>query len=157
VLASRHHDLFDGWLFGWSPEAWTAIGTLALALVTVITLFVQEPLRRRSSRAFLDMSIRPHSPDVHSIEMRLHDAAGKLIHSEMVVYIRVLVTHRRGRTAENVELLAARVWEIDKEGERHPVTRFLPMPLLWSSAGGASTMRVLPASSDTAISATSVE
>jgi hypothetical protein len=88
------------------------------------------------------MSIRPHPPDVHLIEMRFSDASGQVIHSEMVLYIRVLVTHRGGRTAESVELLAARVWRIDSSGERHPVSKFLPMPLSWSSAGGATTMRV---------------
>lgn len=127
-------------VFGWSPETWTAVGTLVLAGVTVIALFVQEPIRRLYGRASLTMGIRPQPPDVHLIEMQWSKDR-QVIHAEMVLYLRILVAHERGRTAENVELLAARVWRIDDTG-RHPVTKFLPMPLLWSSAGGASTMRV---------------
>jgi hypothetical protein len=32
-----------GLLGGWSPETWTAVGTLVLAGVTVSAVFVQEP------------------------------------------------------------------------------------------------------------------
>jgi hypothetical protein len=54
---------------GWSPETWTAIGTLALAgatlLVIVVALF-EEPLRRYFSRAKLSMAIGKESPDTPS-------------------------------------------------------------------------------------------
>jgi hypothetical protein len=128
----------------WSPETWTAIGTLALAAATVAVLFLQEPIRGRYARAQLAMSIAPRSPDVHFIEMRFFDNDGDLIHQESVLYVRVLVTHRSGRTAENVELYAAKVWAMGPNGERETVTKFLPMPLLWSNADGATAIRIPP-------------
>ena len=51
----------------WSPETWTAIGTLALALATVFAVFAAEPLRHRFGRATLEMSINPTPRDVHMI------------------------------------------------------------------------------------------
>ena len=132
------------WALGWSPETWTAIGTLALAAVTVVTLFMQEPLRRRYTRAKLTMSIAPGRPDVHFIQMTFLDRAGNVVHQEPVLYVRVLVQHRKGRTAENVELYADKIWEVDGSGGRARVTKFLPMPLLWSNADGASDVRIPP-------------
>jgi hypothetical protein len=130
------------WLLGWSPEVWTAIGTLVLAAVTVAALFLQDPIRRRYGLAELSMSIASRLPDVHFIMMTGVTTEGGL-HQEPVLYIRVLVTHRRGRTAENVELFAARVWEIDTSA-RTEVGKFLPMQLLWSNADGATSLRIPP-------------
>src|SRR5438128_2933922 len=96
-------------VFGWSPETWTAIGTLSLAAVTVLAL-LSGPLRRRLERARLRMEIRKEPPDTHMIEMT-HRTTGAPL--GRTLYVRIRVSHLRGRTAENVELLAAKLWRID--------------------------------------------
>ena len=126
-------------VFGWSPEAWTAIGTLALAIATVVAVFLQEPVRKRRfgmARVALEVSASP--PDVHMIEMR-NPTNGVLI--GRVLYLRLRATHRGGPSIENAEVVATGVWRI-VDGHREPHTAFLPMPLLWSSASGSTTIRI---------------
>jgi hypothetical protein len=62
-----------GSLFGWSPETWTAIGTLALALATVLAL-LSGPIARWRAQARLDMSIPVTQPDMHRIAMAYVDS-----------------------------------------------------------------------------------
>jgi hypothetical protein len=93
-------------VFGWSSETWTAVGTLALASVTFLAVIFQDPIRRRYNRAKLSMSVGSGRPDVHFITMTFYDADGVVIHREQVLYVRVIVTHKGGRTAEGVELYA---------------------------------------------------
>jgi len=57
------------------------------------------------------------------------------------LYVRARVAHRRGRAAENAEVLAARLWRITDDGKREPVSTFLPLSLNWSHVGGP-TIRV---------------
>jgi hypothetical protein len=61
-----------GSLFGWSPQTWTAIGTLALALATVLAL-LSGPFARRRAQARLGMSIPVTQPDMHRIAMTYVD------------------------------------------------------------------------------------
>lgn len=143
ALVSGVSDVWPGWDLSpdWSPETWTAVGTIVLAAATVFAVFAQDPVRRRYLRASVTMTIRQRPPDVHLIQMQFTYPDGTVL-VEKVLYIRVDVSHEGGRTAENVELLAARVWRVSDDGERLPVTKFLPMPLLWSSSGGATTVRL---------------
>lgn len=77
VLSSRPlHSVEVAALLAYSPEAWTAIGTIALAVTTAIAVAValfQEQLRRFFGRARLSMEIRPTPPDVHQIQLTLPD------------------------------------------------------------------------------------
>jgi hypothetical protein len=125
-------------IFGWSPETWTAIGTLSLAGVTLLAL-AAGPCRRWLNRARLKMEIQTEPPDTHMIEMR-NVQTGAVIGK--VLYVRVRVSHARGDVAEGVELLAAKLWRIDPEsGGKKLVSHFLPLSLSWSHVGGA-TIRV---------------
>lgn len=51
-------------VFGWSPETWTAVGTLALAGTTVLALLAS-PLHRWTERARLRMEMRTSPPWSH--------------------------------------------------------------------------------------------
>lgn len=124
-------------VFGWSPEVWTAIGTLSLATVTALAL-LSAPLRRWRDRARLRMEILKEPPDTHMIDMA-NPLTGVFV--TKALYVRVRVNHERGNAAENAELLAAALWEIDSSGQKKAVSSFLPLNLKWSHVGGV-TIRV---------------
>jgi len=125
-------------VFGWSPEVWTAVGTLALAVATVVAVFLQEPVRRRFGTARVTVEVSATPPDVHMIEMRNPDTLALI---GRVLYLRLRATHTRGPSIENAEIIASGVWRI-AHGRSEPHTAFLPMPLLWSSAGGSTAIRI---------------
>jgi hypothetical protein len=124
-------------LLGWTPETWTAIGTLALAVVTFL-LVLTEPLRRWRECARLRLEIRKQPPDTHFIEMRNVQTGA---YEYTALYVRARISHVRGRAGENAELVAANLSRVDERGREEPVSSFLPMSLKWSHVGG-TTIRV---------------
>src|SRR5438034_2621471 len=113
-----------------SPETGTAIGTLALAVATVLLAVVAvfaEPLRRRFSHTRLVATIRVAPPDTHQIEVRTPTGAS----IGNAVYSRIRVENVGDAAAENVEVLVSRVAAVDA-GKETEVTWFLPMSLVWS-------------------------
>jgi hypothetical protein len=112
-------------------DEWVALGTLALAGATVLLGIVavfQEPLRRHFARAKLSMEIRLAPPD--SVQIQGTDPrTGQFV--TQLLYLRIRVTHRRGKAAENTEILPSALWR--KEGPKWaPVETFLPLSLAWS-------------------------
>lgn len=69
------------------------------------------------------------------IEMTHRDTGASL---GKTLYLRARVSHRRGKAAENVEVLAASLWSEDDSGHREPAPGFLPLNLTWSHVGGAT-------------------
>jgi len=124
-------------LFGWSPEAWIAVGTLALAFATVAAL-IFGPFWKWFRRARLTMEIRNQLPDAVLAEMK-NPLAGTT--SGNVFYLRIRVSHTRGNAAENVTIMATKLWRLGTSDEPEPMETFLPLDLAWSHVEG-STMRI---------------
>jgi hypothetical protein len=108
------------------------IGTLSLAGVTAFTAGIaafQERIRQFFTRARLTMEIRMHAPDTTQIDGN-NPQTGAFIMK--LLYVRIRVSHRKGRPAENVEVMATEVWERVKDGPWETVRTFLPLTLAWS-------------------------
>jgi hypothetical protein len=122
---------------------WVAIGTLALAGMTVVAAMIavfQEPIRRHFIRAILSMDILLTPPDTHQID-GTHPVTGALMGK--LLYVRIRVTHLGGRPAENTEIVAAHLWRRANHGSWETVPTFLPLSLAWShSQPRAATIRV---------------
>ncbi len=114
-------------LFGWSPETWTAVGTLALATVTALAL-ASSPLRRRRERARLHMEIRKEPPDTHMIAMTDSSNPSAPVVLGNALYVRIRVSHVGGKAAENAELLAAKLWQITDQKQIVSRRERLPAP-----------------------------
>jgi hypothetical protein len=113
-----------------TPEQWTARGTIILAIVTffaVIVALFQEKIKDFFLKAKLEMKIILSPPDTHQIA--LTDQSGRLI--SKCIYIRIRVTHLKGKSAEDVEIMVSNFWQIIN-GKKIRVKEFLPMNLKWS-------------------------
>lgn len=118
-------------------EAGTAIGTIVLAAATLAlagAALFDDALRKRFRRARLSVEIPATPPDTHQIAMT-HVQTGQLLFN--AIYVRARVQHQAGPSAENVELVALSVLEIDGEQRRRRET-FLPLSLSWSHFGGVA-------------------
>jgi hypothetical protein len=89
----------------------------------------QEPLRAYFTRARLSMEIRLAPPDATQIE-GTNPVTGAFV--SQLLYLRIRVTHRRGRPAENAEILPSMLWRKGADGRWNVVQTFLPLSLAWS-------------------------
>ena len=120
---------------GWSAEAWTAIGTLALAIATVVAVFFAERLRRWVTQTQLTTSVVMEPPDVHMIELLTLDPQRNIVGRKQVLWLRMRVSNAIKVAAEAAEVSVLDVWRIRPNGNREHLTTFLPLPLLWSHFG----------------------
>lgn len=111
-------------------DAWTAIGTIFLGAVALLTFFYDRYKNRRA-RVSMIISITP--PDCHQIELT-NPQTGEFV--SKCIYIRIRVEHIRGNSAEDAEIIVSNFWSIDENGRRNVRRAFLPMNLKWSHFGG---------------------
>jgi hypothetical protein len=114
------------------------LGTLSLAGTTVVTAAVaafQEPIRRFFSRAKLVMEIRLKPPDTTQIDGTDPRTGAFTV---KLLYVRIRVSHLRGRPAENVEIMVSNVWKQEAGGSWEVLQTFLPLTLAWSHVRTAS-------------------
>lgn len=115
---------------GVEVDAWTAIGTIFLGMVALITFFYE---RYRNRRARVSMAINTAPPDCHQIELT-NPSTGEVV--SKCIYVRIRVEHIRGNSAENVEILVSNFWMIDENGKKKVKKAFIPMNLKWSHFEG---------------------
>jgi hypothetical protein len=108
-----------------TTEQWTAIGTF---LAILVALF-QERIKEFFTKAQLNMVINLSPPDCHQI-MLVNAETGEYMTRS--IYIRIKVDHIGGNTAENVEVMAANLWQVMNDGSKTVRKSFLPMNLIWS-------------------------
>jgi hypothetical protein len=123
-------------------DKWTAIATVALAGGTALLAIVSVlPFNRWLFKAHLRIEITKRPPDTHQILSYLpRTSPDEALVSFPTVYVRARITHERGPSAENVELLAKKVWD-DKGDRFEERASFLPLNLVWSHVG-QSTSRI---------------
>jgi hypothetical protein len=115
-----------------NPDIWIAIGTIFLGLVTFLTVLValfQEKIKKSFTQARLKMEILLKRPHSHQIDLT-HSVTGKFLSKS--IYIRILISHLRGSSAEDVEIMIVNFWEIKPDGSKVIKKSFLPMNLVWS-------------------------
>jgi hypothetical protein len=111
-------------------DAWTAIGTIFLGTVALLTFFYD---RYKNRRARVSMAINTTPPDCHQIALT-NSSTGEF--ASWCIYIRIRVDHITGNSAEDVEIMVSNFWNIDENGKRNVKKAFLPMNLKWSHFGG---------------------
>jgi len=118
-----HHFNSPDTFLGLTTGAWTAIVTL----LAVIVALYQEWIKDIWDHASLKMEIIPSPPDTHQIYLGDgHELTSRCL------YIRIRVTHVKGKSAEDVEIMATNFWKINTSGSREKISSFLPMNLKWS-------------------------
>jgi hypothetical protein len=117
-------------------DKWTAIATVALAGGTALLAIASVlPLNRWLFKAHLRIEIAKQPPDTHQILSYVQPTRpDEALVSFQTIYVRARITHERGPSAENVELLAKKVWD-DKGGSFKERASFLPLNLVWSHVG----------------------
>lgn len=111
-------------------DAWTAIGTIFLGTVALLTFFYD---RYKNRKAKISMVINTAPPDCHQIELT-NLQTGEFVSQS--IYIRIRVEHVSGNSAEKVEIMVSNFWVIGNDGKRTVKKAFLPMNLIWSHFGG---------------------
>ncbi len=123
------------WSWGWN--ALVAIGTLSLAVVALLAIFISS-IRKYRNRPKLVIEFDPEPPDYIKIPVgevsNPHDQ-----HSRMFInsyFVRFRVSNKGKDPAENVEAYLDELWERhegDKEGEYEfkPAERHIPIHLRW--------------------------
>jgi hypothetical protein len=109
-----------------------AVGTLALAGVTAFTAGVaafQERIRQFFVRARVAMEIRMEAPDTTQIDGTDPNTGA---FTAKLLYVRIRVSHRSGRPAENVEIMVTNVWRRAGDDSWQVLQTFLPLTLAWS-------------------------
>lgn len=104
-----------------NEELIQAAAAVATFLAVLVALF-QEKTKDYFNRARLKATI-PHVPP-HSHKIMATSGAALL-------YVRILVEHKGGDPAENVEVMLTQCWEYGDAG-RVPRSSFLPLNLSWS-------------------------
>lgn len=117
-----HFNSLDTFL-GITTGAWTAIATLFAVMVALF----QEWIKDIWDHATLKMEIISSPPDTHQIY--LGDERGL---TSKCLYIRIRVTHLKGKSAEDIEIMATNFWEVNADGSKKKISSFLPMNLKWS-------------------------
>ena len=130
ALYIQNNKAIFGFVGDINTNAWTAIGTIFLGLVALSTFFYD---RYKNRRARVSMVINTAPPDCHQIELT-DSNTGKFV--SKCIYIRIRVEHRRGNSAEDVEIIVSNLWTINEDGKRIVKKSFLPMNLLWSHFDG---------------------
>jgi hypothetical protein len=110
-------------------DAWTAIGTIFLGAVALLTFFYD---RYKNRRAKVCMSINTAPPDCHQIELTNLETGTVM---SKCIYIRIRVEHISGNSAEDVEILVSNFWVVDGK-EKSVKKSFIPMNLKWSHFEG---------------------
>ncbi len=118
-----HHPYSTDDFLGLTTDSWTAIITLAAVIVALF----QESIKDMLNDASLRMEIIPSPPDTHQINL---SNGSKFI--SKCLYIRIRITHVKGKTAEDVEIMVTNFWKINTNGAREKISSFLPMNLKWS-------------------------
>ncbi|HRZ95277.1 MAG TPA: hypothetical protein P5262_01775 [Candidatus Moranbacteria bacterium] len=113
-----------------NTDAWTAIGTIFLGAVALSTFFYD---RYKNRKAKVSMFINTTSPDCHQIELT-NSATREFVSN--CVYIRIRVSHIKGNSADDAEIIISNFWTIDENGEKKVKKAFLPMNLKWSHFEG---------------------
>lgn len=111
-------------------DAWTAVGTIFLGAVALLTFFYD---RYKNRRAKVSMAINTAPPDCHQIALT-NSSTGEF--ASWCIYIRIRVEHINGNSAEDVEIVVSNFWNIDENGTRSVRRAFLPMNLKWSHFEG---------------------
>lgn len=115
-----------------NPDTWMAIGTIFLGIVTFLAVLValfQEKIKKYFTQARLKMEILLKRPHSHQID--LTDPVNRKFFSKSI-YIRILISHLRGSSAQDVEIMIVNFWEIKSDGSKVVKKSFLPMNLVWS-------------------------
>jgi hypothetical protein len=130
-----------------TPSAWTALATICLAAATFLTAlvaFFQDGIQRWLRRSRLSLEIRKVPPDTHQIAMSRSVTGPGGIRLELpqvpALWVRARVTHLRGPSATEVEMVVEKVWNGHGQ-ERVQRETFLPLNLSWAHVGG-STMKI---------------
>jgi hypothetical protein len=103
-----------------SAQAWSAIGSITVAVVAVLIALFQEPITRFHRRAGVSLAITQEEIR----QMRFKNSAGEFVGFGLVVRLRI--QHERGGMAENIEITVNDVWSLD---DGLPVKHFYPMPI----------------------------
>jgi hypothetical protein len=111
------------------PEFWSAFGTIMAALATLFVV-LRDPLRAYLNEPEVTVLLVIEPPHSHMIQLR--NAENSI--TENALYVRCLVSHIKGKIAEDVEVFLSNVWEVLPEGRRVK-EGFLPMNLKWSHFG----------------------
>lgn len=129
----NHHRFLDHSISSlpWVRDAKDFWVQVVLAIVTFFAVLValfQEKIKDLFNKAILSPSIKLRPPDCHQIDLtnNLRQVVGKAI------YIRICVSHEKGKSGENVEIILFRVLRKNKNDKWINVKEFLPMNLRWS-------------------------
>lgn len=120
------------WIMDLTPEDITAYSTLTLSLVTFIAVLValfQEQIRDVHNKTKIKAAIHLKPPHSHLIALT-NSVNGEFISNS--IYIRILVSNVKNKTANNVEVMASNFWYFDANNKKHIKSSFLPMNLQWA-------------------------
>ncbi|MFA5925764.1 MAG: hypothetical protein WC831_02425 [Parcubacteria group bacterium] len=129
-IYSHNSTLIQDILKNIKTDAWTAIGTIFLGMVALLTFFYD---RYKNRRAKVSMLINTVPPDCHQIELT-NSKTGEFISQS--IYIRIRVEHIGGNSAEDAEIMVSNFWIVNDHGGKIVKKAFLPMNLTWSHFGG---------------------
>ncbi len=104
-------------------EILTALGTVGAVLTALGVSIYQEWIKPIRKRAVMDLSITPEWPDCLKI---LDKRLG------YVFWVRIRVSHQKGNTAENVEIIVTDFKKMGSDNNWQRVQNFLPLNLRWS-------------------------
>jgi hypothetical protein len=123
----------------WSPEWWSAIGSLFVGIIAAVIALTQERIIAWHRRASINSAINLSPPDSHRIKI-----SDGFIEQD-AFYIRMRVANVSTRSvAENIEVMMSKCWEISEDGSKRERRTFLPMNLKWSHYGGITLSRIPP-------------
>lgn len=111
---------------------WSIIISATAALITLLAVAValfQEKIRDYFKTALLDVKINLAPPDCHQIMLTNSQDGSSVCNS---IYIRLKVSHLKGNSAENVEIMLSNFWKINDDNSKDVIREFLPMNLVWS-------------------------
>ena len=111
-----------------SGDYWIQVALMIATFLAVIVALFQEKIKDWFNQARLKLEIKLEPPDCHQIDLT-DQSTGQFVSKS--IYIRIRVTNTSYKTAKNVEIIAANLFE-GSNGSLKVVKSFLPMNLVWS-------------------------
>lgn len=111
-----------------SAGFWVQVVLAVITFLAVIVALFQEKIKDFFNSARLKLEINLKPPDCHQIDLT-NQVNGQFI--SKCIYLRIRVTNVWGKTATNVEIMAANMWKL-KSNKEEAIKSFLPMNLRWS-------------------------
>ena len=115
-----------------SKSFWVSVALAFITLLAVLVALSQEWRKERRKRTEIDLKINLSPPDCQRITLFFPTNKENEFIPIKSVYLRINAINKSAKPAENVEIFLSKLWEINENGNKKLVTKFIPMNLIWS-------------------------